>query len=76
MKDQVRGGLFLSTTHVCSLLWGWVWNLEQFVCGVGGGTLLGPEGSAGWLVACGLLRPLFRVMRGGGGWWVCCLRSA
>jgi hypothetical protein len=40
------------------------------------GTLLGPEGSAVGLVACGLLRPLFRVMRGGGGWWVCCLRSA
>ena len=68
MKDPGRGPARASTARPAAPVWGcgWVWNV-----GVGDrlgwfGTLLGPEGSAGWLVACGLLRPCLRVMRG---WW-------
>jgi hypothetical protein len=51
MKDLVRGPARASTARPCPLWgWGWVWN-----AGGGGatgwfGTLLGPEGSAVWLV--------------------------
>jgi hypothetical protein len=67
MKDPGRGPVLLSTARSVPLVgvggcgtWG-VGDRPGWV-----GTLLGPEGSAGWLVACGLLRPCLRVMRG---WW-------
>ena len=66
MKDPGRGPVRASTTRLhfgvggCGTWWvgdrpGWF------------GTLLGPEGSAGWLVACGLLRPSCMVVCG---WWL------
>jgi hypothetical protein len=66
MKDPGRGPARASTARLCPLGVGgcgtwWVGDRPGWF-----GTLLGPEESAGWLVACGLLRPRLRVMRG---WW-------
>ena len=75
MKDHGRGPVLLSTARPSPFGGGWVWNV-----GVGSQGGLAHcwalrDQPVGWLLVASFGRPCAEGCAGGG-WWVCCLRSA